>query len=167
MDSVIYISYSCPHCNASLGCWYLPERECEHCDKVIGKAIENKVKSEREAFSVMDAYYSSCKTKVETLGGAADKNSKNFGRNFIEEQDYLRKIRKEEGLKKLEEKSGKKVVRKSGKRPWYRPNSDKPISETEAKKIINEVGVNFPAIPTRPGKGVKIKVKRGNDRIKV
>lgn len=136
---------------------------CPICDEPLKIRFSDY---ETEPFANMDAYYSSCATPKGTVGGLADRNTKLLGSNYIAEQLELKKAKREEGLKRLEQKTGKKTVKKSGNRPFYRPHSDKPITDSEAAKIIKEDGFTLPTMAERPGRSIKVK-KRGINRVKV
>lgn len=129
----------CLFCNKDTeGFWTeqnIYEIRCPHCD-TAGKPDDFVTKVyETEKYSNMDMYYVSCSTVKETLGRVADQNTKKMG-SYVQELDATRGKERKEKIDQM----GKNFAR-SGKRPFYRPDKDGPISESEAQKIIKEFDI--------------------------
>jgi hypothetical protein len=69
----------------------------------------------------------------------AESNSKRIGRDEIEERE---EINREKVLKKKQEMAsrvGGKIVKPSETRPFWRPDSDKPIDTSKISNIRNYI----------------------------
>jgi len=77
--------------------------------------------------------------EVKDLMTLAESNSKRIGRDEIEERE---EINREKVLKKKQEMAsrvGGKIVKPSETRPFWRPDSDKPIDTSKISNIRNYI----------------------------
>lgn len=110
----------CVICRKDVVGYKIIDGKCPHCDEHLAY-IESDYQP--ASFANMDAYYQSCSPPKQTIGSLADKNTKKLG-GYVQEVEYKKK---EDRYQAAKEKLGSSMPKKSGKRPFYRPDSDKPI----------------------------------------
>lgn len=143
----------CTECEKVVDGLPVIDNRCPRCDCENFKTFSKKY--EEIKFSTMDMYYESCSTRKETLGSLADKNTKKFGRTYVEENAHIQKVQRQKRIEEIFAQQGKKIVKSSGKKPWYRDGKGL-ISESEAQKFLKEHDVK---VETKE-KVVKKKVKK-------
>lgn len=139
----------CSECDKVVDDLPIIDGHCPRCDIPNFKIIVKEYQVDN--FSNMDMYYTSCSPPKQTVGSIADKNTKKFGKNFIEEAETIKKINRDKKIDQMFAEKGWKRVKTSGKTPWYRDGKSM-ITEAEAVKFMKENDVKVKPVKVKKGK---------------